>query len=91
MNKDKELEELTEIVKIGREFKKSHKGIAVRIQLNGYTKKHFPVEKLREHIDDGIDFYDTMKGDTDFNRGMIAGRIASWIDVRDKIKELKEE
>jgi len=60
------------------------------IKKNNYTKKHFPVEKLKEHIDDGIDLYDTMKGDTDFNRGMIAGRIASWIDVRDKIKELED-
>jgi len=48
--KELELEELVEIVKTGRELKKSHKGIAVRIQLNGYTKKHFPVEKLKRWV-----------------------------------------
>jgi len=85
--REKELEELVQIISYSLGDVTDW---AKTIQDRGYTKKHSSVEKLKEHIDDGIDLYDTMKGDTDFNRGMIAGRIASWIDVRDKIKELED-
>jgi len=85
MNKDKELEELTEIVKIGREFKKSHKGIAVRIQLNGYTKKHFPVEELKERLNEIKENYEKYN----FENIRLFGKNPIQV-VLDKIKELED-
>jgi len=49
--REKELEELRELINIGRAHDNTDTRMAYVIQQMGYTKTHFPIEKLEEEIE----------------------------------------
>lgn len=89
-SKERELEELIDIIHRGRHFRKeSSQKIGEEIQQEGYTKQPFDIEELVVWVTKQCDYWQNMKKEDKIAESLSNMIITSMQAVLDKIREIE--